>query len=146
MEYASWRDTKMGSAKEEVRIRGLRNKIKDYQRLKEELGKEPKPFKAKQSTINTHNSALNRVFDEALLRGWITDSIKPTVLNKGIKAESRGAFSLDEYQAIYTGLRSWTGTGHRQETRELREVLPFFKIALGAYSSAGQYWPCCSEA
>ena len=84
----------------------MRNKIKDYQRLKEELGKEPKPFKAKQSTINTHNSALNRVFDEALLRGWITDSIKPTVLNKGIKAESRGAFSLDEYQAIYTGLRS----------------------------------------
>jgi hypothetical protein len=37
------------------------------------------------------------------LRGWITDAIKPTVLNKVIKTESRGAFSLDEYQAIYTG-------------------------------------------
>ena len=130
MEYASWRDMKMGSGKEEVRVRGLRNKIKDYQRLKIELGKAPKPFKAKQSTINTHNSALNRIFDEALLRGWITDSIKPTVLNKGIKAESRGAFSLDEYQAIYTGLRSWTGTGHRQETRELREVLREYVLFL----------------
>jgi hypothetical protein len=47
MEYASWRGIKMGSAKEEVRVRGLRNKIKDYRRLKEELGKPPKPFKAK---------------------------------------------------------------------------------------------------
>ena len=37
--YASWCDMKMGTAKEEVRVRGLRNTIKDYQRLKEELGK-----------------------------------------------------------------------------------------------------------
>jgi len=130
MEYASWRDMKMGTAKEEVRIRGLRNRISDYQRLKEELGKEPKPFKAKQSTINTHNSALNRVFDEALLRGWITDSIKPTLLNKGIKTESRGAFSIDEYQAIYKGIPLWIKKGHRKETRELREVLREYVLFL----------------
>ena len=49
MEYASWRDMKMGTAKEELRIRGLRNKIKDFQRLKKELGKEPKPIKAKKA-------------------------------------------------------------------------------------------------
>jgi len=130
MEYASWRDMKIGSAKEDIRVRGLRNKISDYQRLKEELAKPVKPFKAKQSTINTHNSALNRIFDEALLRGWITDSIKPTVLNKGIKAESRGAFSLDEYQAIYRGIPSWIKKGHRQETRELREVLREYVLFL----------------
>lgn len=35
--------------------------------------------KAAHSTINTHNSALNRVFDEAELRGWVTGSIRPTL-------------------------------------------------------------------
>ena len=59
-----------------------------------------------QSTLNTHNSALNRVFDEALLRGWITNSIRPTLLNKGKKSESRGAFTDEEYKVLYTKLRT----------------------------------------
>jgi hypothetical protein len=80
--FACWRDMKTGTAKEEVGVRGLRNKIKDYQRLKEELGKVPKPFKVKKSTNNTHNSALNRVFDKALFRGLrdLNDSIKHLTL------------------------------------------------------------------
>ena len=47
MEHTSWRGMKAGLAKEEFRVRDLWNKIKSYQRLKEELGKAPKPFKAK---------------------------------------------------------------------------------------------------
>jgi hypothetical protein len=38
------------------------------------------------------------------LRSWITGSIKLTLLNKGIKAESRSTFSLDEFHATYKRL------------------------------------------
>jgi integrase len=47
-----------------------------------------------QSTINNHNSALNRVLDEAELNGWIVKSLRPTLLNKGVKTQSRGSFSV----------------------------------------------------
>jgi integrase len=83
-----------------------------------------------QSTINTHNSALNRVLDEALQRGWITESIKPTLLNKGTKSESRGAFTQEEYKLIYSNLAAWAQEGHRKKTREIREVLRDYVLFL----------------
>ena len=67
-----------------------------------------------QSTINNHNSALNRVLDEAELNGWIVKSLRPTLLNKGTKTQSRGSFSVEEYRTIYTALRSY----HKQTTNE----------------------------
>jgi len=67
-----------------------------------------------QSTINNHNSALNRVLDEAELNGWIVKSLRPTLLNKGVKTQSRGSFSVEEYRTIYTALRSY----HKQTTNE----------------------------
>jgi uncharacterized protein (DUF1330 family) len=39
----------------------------------EKMGKEPKA-----STINTYNSALNRIFDEALMRGYIAKTQVPS--------------------------------------------------------------------
>ena len=51
-EYADWRD---------VHISLQKNRRKTIQ---------AKKFKVSQSTINTHNSALNRVFDEAMLGGF----------------------------------------------------------------------------
>ena len=67
-----------------------------------------------QSTINNHNSALNRVLDEAELNGWIVKSLRPTLLNKGVKTESRGSFTVEEYRTIYTALRGY----HKQTTNE----------------------------
>lgn len=64
-----------------------------------------KPFS--QSGINNHNAALNRVLDEAELHGWIVKSLRPTLLNKGTKSESRGSFANAEYKLIYTALRTW---------------------------------------
>lgn len=49
-----------------------------------------------QSTINNHNSALNRVLDEAELNGWIVKSLRPTLLIKGVKTESKGSFTVEE--------------------------------------------------
>jgi len=67
-----------------------------------------------QSTINNHNAALNRVLDEAELNGWIVKSLRPTLLNKGVKTESRGSFTVEEYRTIYTALRGY----HKQTTNE----------------------------
>lgn len=120
-EYGEWRDKKMGREKEQKRINTLKNK--NSAEIEEILVTASKTFRAAQSTINTHNSALNRVFDEALLNGWITESIKPSLLNKGVKSESRGAFTQKEYNYILRYLDKWKRTGHRKVTREIRELL-----------------------
>ena len=120
-ECAVWRDAKMGRETEEKRLSIFKGKTEAQQ--EEILKVASKRFKAKQSTINTHNSALNRVFDEALLHGWITESIKPRLLNKGVKSESRGAFSEEEFIYIQKNLLDWSNTGHRKVTREIRELL-----------------------
>ena len=65
-----------------------------------------------QSTITTQH--LNRVLDEAELNGWIVKSLRPTLLNKGVKTQSRGSFSVEEYRVIYTALRGY----HKQTTNE----------------------------
>lgn len=95
----------------------------DYAQLKhfdawrtQQTGKTPA-----QSTINNHNAALNRVLDEAELNGWITKALRPTLLNKGVKTESRGSFTAEEYRIIYTTLRSYhksTAVAKAAATRE----------------------------
>ena len=78
---------------------------------------------ASHSTINTHNSALNRVFDEAMLRNWITHAIRPTLLNKGVKTQSRGSFSKKEYEFIYRRMRTWHKKTTNKKAAETRMVL-----------------------
>ena len=122
-EYEAWRDEKMGAEVYEKRYAALKNKAsnpKDLAAAKKEAGKK---FKAAQSTINTHNSALNRVLDEALFQGWITEAIRPTLMNKGIKSESRGAFTYEEWVDIGWKMLNWSKTGHQEKSREIREVL-----------------------
>lgn len=89
-----------------------------------QMGKKPA-----QSTINNHNAALNRVLDEAELHGWITKTMRPTLLNKGLKTESRGSFTPEEYKTIYTALRNYhtkTAVKKAEATREtLRNYVLF---------------------
>lgn len=83
-----------------------------------------------QSGINNHNSALNRVFDEAELQGWIVKSMRPTLLNKGAKSESRGSFTDDEYKTIYTTLRKWHHETSNEHAAATREVLRNYVLFL----------------
>ena len=78
---------------------------------------------ASQSTINNYNSALNRVLDKAELNGWIVKSLRPTLLNKGIKTQSRGSFSIEEYRLIYTALRSYHRKTINEKSAATRETL-----------------------
>ena len=83
-----------------------------------------------QSTINNHNSALNRVLDEAELNGWIVKSLRPTLLNKGVKTQSRGSFSVEEYRTIYTALRSYHKQTPNEKSAATRETLRNYVLFL----------------
>lgn len=87
-----------------------------------------KPFS--QSGINNHNAALNRVLDEAELHGWITKALRPTLLNKGLKSESRGSFTNSEYEKIYKALRTWHVQTANAKARATREVLRNYVLFL----------------
>ena len=58
--------------------------------------------------------STDRVLDLAELNGWTVNSLRPTLLNKGIKTQSRGSFSVEEYRTIFIALRSF----HKQTTNE----------------------------
>jgi len=83
-----------------------------------------------QSTINNHNAALNRVLDEAELNGWIVKSLRPTLLNKGVKTESRGSFTVEEYRTIYTALRSYHKQTINEKSVATRETLRNYVLFL----------------
>jgi integrase len=83
-----------------------------------------------QSTINNHNAALNRVLDEAELNGWITKALRPTLLNKGVKTESRGSFTAEEYRTIYTALRSYHKKTSVEKAAATRETLHNYVLFL----------------
>lgn len=83
-----------------------------------------------QSGINNHNAALNRVLDEAELHGWLVKSLRPTLLNKGVKSESRGSFTDAEYKTIYTALRTWHKKTTNDKAAATREVLRNYVLFL----------------
>jgi integrase len=70
------------------------------------------------------------VLDEAELNGWIVKSMRPTLLNKGTKSESRGSFTNDEYTKIYTKLRNWHETTKNEKAAATREVLRNYVLFL----------------
>ena len=83
-----------------------------------------------QSTINNHNSALNRVLDLAELNGWIVKSLRPTLLNKGTKTQSRGSFSVEEYRTIYSALRTFHKQTPNEKSAATRETLRNYVLFL----------------
>ena len=86
--------------------------------------------KAHHSTINTHNSALNRVLDEAQQRGWITHQTRPKPINDGLKSKSRGGFTREEYRLIYEELRIFHKSTDKPITASTREVLHNYVLIL----------------
>ena len=78
-------------------------KIQDfYEWRRAKMGREPKA-----STLNTHNSAMNRVFEEAVARGFIAHKSVPLMVNRGEKSERRPDFTREEYATLIRKLPSW---------------------------------------
>jgi integrase len=76
------------------------------------IGHEPKA-----STLNTHNSAMNRVFDEAVARGYLPAGKMPTWIEAGKLGKSRDMrYLLRDYVLILAN----TGMRHGTEAQNLR--------------------------
>jgi hypothetical protein len=54
----------------------------------------------KHSTTLNHNAAMNRVFDEAIYRGFMFEMNRPKLVALGKKSVRRAAFQLDEIRAL----------------------------------------------
>jgi site-specific recombinase XerD len=83
----------------------------------ERMEKEPA-----KSTLLTHNSALNKIFDEAIYRGYMNASNKPKLVAKGKESVRRSEFTIEEVKALRGNFDAWIERG-RADTKELRALL-----------------------
>ena len=91
----------------------------------EQIGREPKA-----STLNTHNSAMNKVYAEAVARGFITQGKVPILANKGEEATRRPDFSLDDYRTLIRKLPHWIDQGKGGKSRDMRYLLRDYVLIL----------------
>ncbi len=75
------------------------------------------------SVLNNHNSALNRVFDEAVERGYMTKTQIPLLKNHGKDSERRPDITIDDYTKLYRGMRKWVKSARQGNEQRMREVL-----------------------
>ncbi|MDO9206155.1 hypothetical protein [Methylotenera sp.] len=88
--------------------------------------------KTRASTISTHNSALNIIFEEAMLHNYMNKAQIPQLVNKGEKGTRRSDFTLDEYRYLVEFMRTWVHEfeGKRQKSIEMRELLRDYVLIL----------------
>ena len=84
----------------------------------------------KTSTITNYNASLNRIFDIAISKEWMSKSQVPPLSNKGVKGERRPAFSVHEWIVMMRALRTWQSMGHTTVTRNMRELLRDYVLIL----------------
>ena len=85
--------------------------------------------KPRRSTMLNHNAALNRVFDEAVIRGFMVESNRPKLVARGKKSERRPDFSLEEVRALRQNFDAWIAQG-RADSVEVRALLKDYVLAL----------------
>lgn len=92
--------------------------LKHYETKRaEQMGKAPA-----YSTVRKHNVVLNMLFDEAIVRGFMTNVSKPKLETKGRKSEPYPTFSIYETNIILANLPSWVEDA-RTAHKELRQAL-----------------------
>jgi integrase len=84
----------------------------------EQMGKAPS-----QSTMLTHNAALNRVFDEAVIRNFLTEANRPKLEAKGKASDRRPAFDMAEIRALVGSFDEWIERGRNAKSKEMRTLL-----------------------
>ena len=104
----------------------------DHQKIQEfnawrvaKIGHEPKA-----STLNTHNSAMNKVYAEAVARGFVAQGKVPILANKGEEGTRRPDFSLDDYRTLIRKLPSWIKGGKKGKSQTMRALLRDYVLVL----------------
>ena len=77
----------------------------------------------KASTVNTHIAALNRVFDEAIARGYMQKSQVPVQTNTGLASMRRADFNRNEYAQMLRALPHWVHQTRLSKSLQMRELL-----------------------
>lgn len=75
------------------------------------------------STLLSHNAALNRVFDEAVARGFLTDANRPKLEAKGKASDRRPDFDINEVREMRANFDDWIERGRNDQSKELRALL-----------------------
>ena len=102
------------------------NKIQEfYEWRRHKMGREPKA-----STLNTHNSAMNRVFDEAVARGFLAHKSVPLLINNGEKSERRPDFTREEYATMIRKLPHWIKQGKAGKPTDMRHLMRDYVLIL----------------
>lgn len=82
------------------------------------------------STIMNHNAALKRVFDSAVVQGWMLKKNIPELKNRGKKGNRRPDFTLDEWRKVTANLRHWITKAPDERSRHMRELLRDYVLIL----------------
>jgi integrase len=102
------------------------NALKKFDAWREQkIGRAPSS-----STLSTHNSALNRVFDAAVEAGYMIKAQRPTLQNKGVKGERRPAFEKAEYTTLIRKMPAWIDAGRAGKSRDMRYLLRDYVLIL----------------
>lgn len=80
--------------------------------------------KIAKSTVSNHASALKRILNTALVKGWITNASLPNANISTKDGDRRATFELDEYNEMRNKLRSYKSKDtHRKRDKSIRELL-----------------------
>lgn len=90
-----------------------------------EMGRKPVA-----STVTTHISAMNRVYDVAIERGWIAQQQVPKIKNTGAKGTAREAFSKSEYSSLTSYMVKWSENGLTDRATQIRTLLRDYVLIL----------------
>ena len=75
------------------------------------------------STMLKHNAALNRIFDEAVIQGFLKQDDRPVLISKGKQSDIRPSFDVEEISAVIGNFDAWIDRARNDESRERRLVL-----------------------
>jgi integrase len=80
-----------------------------------------------QSTLKTHNAALRKVYDEAVIRKWMAPGQVPVLSSAaGVPASRRDYFTSEEIEKIRAAFPAWITARNSEKTRRIRELLFFY--------------------
>jgi len=111
---------------------------KAFAYFEEQRKKKMKGKDATRSTQLTHNAALNRVFDEAIYRGYMVEANRLVLKARGKASVKRVEFSIEEVIAMRNNFEAWIARG-RADTIELRALLrDYVEVLLDTGARAGK--------
>jgi len=98
-------------------------KLAEFNRWRaSQLGRTPA-----QSTLKTHNAALQRVFDEAVNRKWLLPSKVPRLSStSGVVTSRREHFTDSEIERIENAFPNWIAASRKGITRDIRRLLYYY--------------------